>query len=71
MSSCVRRVMSVVLLFVVAAPVISAGQSSAPATMPVSILATVLSKFGVSVSDLTKDDFDVLDNGKRQPLTVF
>ena len=51
----------------------SAGQSPATgaATAPVSILASVLSKNGIFVPSLTQDEFEVLDNGKRQPLTFF
>jgi VWFA-related protein len=37
----------------------------------VSIYATVVDKTGGLVSGLARSDFDVLDNGKRQDLTVF
>jgi len=37
----------------------------------VSIYATVTDRAGRLVTDLTRDDFEVRDNGRRQPLTVF
>ncbi len=37
----------------------------------VSIYATVTDRGGRLVTDLTKDDFDVRDNGRRQTLSVF
>jgi VWFA-related protein len=37
----------------------------------VPIYATVLSRDGHLVTDLTRDDFEVLDNGRPQPLTMF
>jgi Ca-activated chloride channel homolog len=37
----------------------------------VSIYATVLDRGGFPVLNLQEDDFEVLDNGKRQPLSVF
>jgi VWFA-related protein len=40
-------------------------------THTVSVYATVVDRNGRLVTDLTKDDFQVLDNGKPQPLTIF
>ncbi len=40
-------------------------------TRTVQVYATVLDKFGRLIPDLTKDDFEVYDNGKRQAVTVF
>jgi VWFA-related protein len=40
-------------------------------TDTVSVYATVLDRGGRLVPDLTKDDFEVYDNGQRQALTVF
>jgi VWFA-related protein len=40
-------------------------------TNTVSIYATVVDRSGGLVPDLTQEDFEVLDNGKRQTLTVF
>ena len=37
----------------------------------VPIYATVLNRDGHLVTDLTRDDFEVLDNGRTQPLTMF
>jgi Ca-activated chloride channel homolog len=37
----------------------------------VAIYATVTDAAGRLVTDLTRDDFDIYDNGKRQPMTVF
>jgi VWFA-related protein len=69
----VRRFVPVVLLIVTATVLIWADQSPVPsaAPTPVSILASVLSKRGMFVPDLTRDEFEVFDNGKRQPLTFF
>jgi len=40
-------------------------------TSTVPVYATVVDGSGRLVTDLTRDDFDVFDNGKRQELTVF
>jgi VWFA-related protein len=40
-------------------------------TRTVAIYATVTDQSGRLVPDLARDDFDIEDNGKRQPLTVF
>lgn len=40
-------------------------------TPTVSIDATVLDRHGRVVTDLQRDDFEVFDNGRRQPVTVF
>jgi VWFA-related protein len=37
----------------------------------VSVYATVINKYGRLVPNLARDDFEVFDNGKAQPLTVF
>jgi Ca-activated chloride channel family protein len=37
----------------------------------VAVYATVTDSTGRLVPDLTRDDFEIYDNGKRQPLTVF
>lgn len=37
----------------------------------VAVYATVTTSGGQAVRDLTRDDFEVYDNGKRQPITVF
>jgi Ca-activated chloride channel homolog len=37
----------------------------------VAIYATVTDEAGRLVDNLTRDDFEVFDNGKRQPLTIF
>jgi Ca-activated chloride channel family protein len=68
-----RRFVPAVLLLVTGPALTSAAQSPATgaATAPVSILASVLSKNGIFVPSLTQDEFEVLDNGKRQPLTFF
>lgn len=41
------------------------------ATDLVSVYATVTDRDGHLVTDLTRDEFTVFDNGKRQPITVF
>ena len=40
-------------------------------THTVSVYATVVDRTGRLVPDLTKDDFEILDDGKPQPLSVF
>src|SRR5437763_13810563 len=37
----------------------------------VPVFATVTDDYGQIVKDLTRDDFDVFDNGKRQDITLF
>lgn len=65
--------MPVAAVLVAGVVLAAAGQTPAPheGMMTVSIVASVLTKRGILVSDLTQDDFDVFDNGKRQPLTIF
>jgi VWFA-related protein len=64
-----------VLLCAVAAGTTLAGTSQKPTfhtdTNTVSLYTTVLDSRGHLVSDLTRDDFEILDNGVPQPLTVF
>src|SRR4030095_6942091 len=40
-------------------------------THTVSVYATVVDRTGRLLQNLTQDDFEVYDNGKRQTLTVF
>ena len=37
----------------------------------VNVLASVRDKKGAIIADLTKDDFEVYDDGRAQPITVF
>jgi VWFA-related protein len=64
-----------VALLAVAAGTVAAGAWQQPrfraGTNTVSVFATVQDETGRLVPDLTRDDFEVLDNGKPQPLTVF
>ncbi len=61
------------------AAVLAAVTISLPAQQPtfksgarsVAVYATVTEKDGRLVPDLTKDDFEIKDNGKVQPITVF
>ena len=68
------RVPFVACVAVVAATV-AAGAGQQPrfhaGTNTVSVFATVQDQTGRLVPDLTRDDFEILDNGKPQPLTVF
>ncbi len=73
-----RRLVPVVLVAAVAAAGVRAqGQASAQipvftsATQTVSIYATVVGANGHLATDLTKDDFEVLDNGKPQSIEIF
>jgi VWFA-related protein len=69
----IGRLVPLLALFV-AVP-IAAHQAQPPtfgaANRTVAIYATVTSSRGRLVTDLTKADFSVDDNGKRQPLTLF
>ncbi len=64
-----------VAILAVAAGTVAAGAWQQPrfraGTNTVSVFATVQDETGRLVPDLTRDDFEVLDNGKPQPLTVF
>jgi Ca-activated chloride channel homolog len=64
-----------VALLAVTAGTVAAGAWQQPrfraGTNTVSVFATVQDGTGRLVPDLTRDDFEVLDNGKPQPLTVF
>jgi len=68
------RVSLVPILAVVAGSVAAGGWQQPQfrgSTHSVSIYATVVDDAGRLVPDLARDDFDVLDNGTRQDLTVF
>jgi len=67
-------------LFVAALSVLAAGTVFTAAqqepqfrggTHMVSVYATVVDQYGRLIPNLTKDDFEILDNGRRQPVTVF
>ena len=64
-----------VAILAVTAGTVAAGAWQQPrfraGTNTVSVFATVQDETGRLVPDLTRDDFEVLDNGKPQPLTVF
>jgi VWFA-related protein len=63
---------TVCLLAILSAPLI--GQQQGPiraGASTVAVYATVTDSTGRLVPNLTKDDFEVFDNGKLQPLTVF
>src|SRR5471032_592351 len=69
-----RRALAIAFLTgAIGAAVVSARQDTAfrTNTRTVQVYATVLDKSGRLVSDLTKDDFEVYDNGKRQNVTLF
>jgi VWFA-related protein len=48
-----------------------AGQAYRSVANVVSVFATVTDESGRLVTDLQRDDFEVKDNGRKQPLTVF
>jgi Ca-activated chloride channel homolog len=69
---------SAILSLVAAVQVALFAQDPAPQQPPfrsgaktVAVYATVTDKDGRLVPDLTRDDFEVYDNGKLQPLTIF
>jgi len=69
----IRAPFVLLVLLSLAAGVLGAAQqptyrSSVPT---VSVYATVLDRTGRLVTDLTADDFELYDNGRRQPLTLF
>ena len=76
-----RRVSSITLLAVLASAAIAAGQgggqttaqepSFRAATHTVSVYATVFDNTGRIVPNLTRDDFEVYDQGKLQDLSIF
>src|SRR5215467_8655075 len=61
------------VLVVIAAAALGAKQEPTfrATTQTVSIYATVTDPQGHLVPDLSRDDFEVLDNDRPQPLTVF
>ncbi|HYN09849.1 MAG TPA: VWA domain-containing protein [Vicinamibacterales bacterium] len=68
-----RVSLAVVLATALAVPVIPAGQHQAfrGGIHTVSIYASAVDRSGRLRTDLTKEDFEVFDDGKRQPLTLF
>jgi VWFA-related protein len=71
------RIVSLIALAAVAAGEIAAGATQAQppsfstATRTVAVYATVTNAGGRLVTDLTRDDFTVDDNGRHQALTLF
>lgn len=68
-----RPSLAVALATALAVPAIPAGQhqSFRGGIHTVSIYASAVDRSGRLRTDLTKDDFEVFDDGKRQPLTQF
>ena len=71
-----RRPFVVLLACVLGVAVVAAqGQSSAPqfrsSAHVVPVYVTVTNAQGLLVSDLTRDDFSIFDNGSPQPITAF
>jgi Ca-activated chloride channel homolog len=63
-----------ILMLLGALGVVLAAQQPTPfkgGTRTVAVYATVTQQSGRLVPDLTRDDFEVADNGKRQDITVF
>jgi Ca-activated chloride channel family protein len=70
----VRRVPIVVCLIAAAAATIAAQQSPTvfrSATQMVPVYVTAVDENAHLVTDLTRDDFDILDNGRPQPISEF
>jgi VWFA-related protein len=69
----VLRCLTLVLAAILAGAVLLGAQEPTfhAGTHTVSVYATVVDRAGRLVTDLTKDDFEVFDNGKLVPLTVF
>ena len=68
-----RVFLAVVIAAAVSAPVVPAAQDQTfrGGIHTVSVYASVLDRSGRLVTDLTKDDFEVYDDGRRQELAVF
>ena len=68
-----RVFLAVVIAAAVSAPVVPAAQDQTfrGGIHTVSVYASVLDRAGRLVTDLTKDDFEVYDDGRRQELGVF
>jgi Ca-activated chloride channel homolog len=70
-ASCMRTTL-LLLLIVAAGAVVAAQQTPFRGGADlVSVYATVTDHDGRLITDLTRDDFSVFDNGKRQTITVF
>ena len=65
------RRFAILAAFVAASTLGSAQQPIRSGARTVAVYTTVTSSDGSIVADLTRDDFEVYDNGKRQPITVF
>ena len=71
-----RTVLSVAVMIVLAAG-LAAPQAQAPQatfhaeSRSVAVYVTVSDTNGRLVADLTQDDFEIYDNGRKQPITVF
>jgi Ca-activated chloride channel family protein len=67
------RVMASLLSLLAAAAALSAGQAPAfrASARMVPLYVTVIGDDGRLVTDLTREDFEVRDNGRRQPITLF
>jgi Ca-activated chloride channel family protein len=68
-----RAILALGTAALVAAPLVSAPQEPMfrSRTESVPVYVTVIGGTGHLVTDLTRDDFEVFDNGRPQPLTVF
>ena len=68
------RLPTILLLGLAGVSIVDADQQAArfrSGTNTVSVYATVVDEAGRLVPNLTRDDFEVFDNGQRQPLSVF
>lgn len=67
------RIPSVAVAVVLTAGALAARQAPQyrTGTNTVPVYATVADRQGRLITDLTRDDFEVLDNGKPQPVTIF
>jgi Ca-activated chloride channel family protein len=64
------RIAPVVVVFALAVP-LAAQQKIKVSTQSVPVYVTVTDQSMRMVPGLTKDDFEILDNGKPQPITIF
>jgi Ca-activated chloride channel homolog len=66
-----HRVSAAAVAVILATALLSAQQPIRSGARTVAVYATVSDGQGRLLTDLTKDDFEVYDNGRQQPITVF
>lgn len=65
------RITPVIAVLALTVPLVAQQQKFKVSTQSVPVYVTVTDQTNRMVPDLTKDDFEILDNGKQQPITIF